>query len=129
MAKDQHAAYPTEAEVDTFRVLQPLINSALTEMREFAKKKQDGVVNGTKVQMLNRLFEDVRKVLAKEPSSRYLDSLNADELPQNSDVVLILGQYQAAMNNFAGRFYNDELGNRFWITQERLKAGRARQRE
>lgn len=129
MAKNQYAGYPTDEEVLAFETLRPLVTSALNEMREFAKKKQDGAVNGTKVQLLNRLLKDVRKALDKEPSGRYLDSISAEELPQNSDVVLILGQYDASMQNFYERFYNPEFGHKYWYTQERLKAGNARERE
>jgi len=43
---------------------------------------------------------------AKKKGNRlYLDELNEDDLPQNSDVVLILSQTAAAMEAFEKRYY------------------------
>jgi hypothetical protein len=41
-----------------------------------------------------------RQVLADEASFPFLDTLNEDDVPQSSDVVLILSQYVATMNQF-----------------------------
>jgi hypothetical protein len=62
---------------------------------------------------VNRLLADLRGLLAEETTIKYLDLLADDELPQYSDVVLILSQYEAAMTSFHSRYFNrrDERWN------------------
>jgi len=109
---------PTAAMVKKYVFLSPMLDSALAEMREFAKKKQDGIVTATKIKILNRLLSDVREVLAREESVNYLEPLDEQELPQNSDAVLILGQYKAALNSFHDAHYRWAANTQRWVTQE-----------
>ncbi len=109
---------PTEAQVAKFTYLSPMLDSAMTEMREFAKKKQDGIVSETKIRILNRLLTDIRGVLEHEESLAYLDLLSSEALPQNSDAVIILGQYRAALNSFKKRNYRSVNYENVWITKE-----------
>lgn len=122
MAKVKNTNLPTDAVVARFDMLSPMINSALEEMREFSKKKQDGVLNPLKVKVLNRLLTDIKEVLSADPSTEYLDLLDDESLPQNSDAVLILGQFRAAMDQFSNKYYgyHDGVGSsRRWLTVEK----------
>jgi hypothetical protein len=109
---------PTQETVDKFVYLSPMLDSALSEMREFSKKKQDGIVSATKIKILNRLLSDIRGILENEDSVAYLEPLSEDELPQNSDAVLILGQYGAALKSFKDAHYDYVGGSHRWITRE-----------
>lgn len=111
---------PTNAIATKFDLLSLMLISALNEMREFSKKKQDGVLNPLKVKLINRLLNDIKTILTSESSVQYLELLDEDSLPQNSDVVLILGQYKAAMDQFHNEFYcyDSNLITRRWFTQE-----------
>ena len=113
---------PNQEKVDKFAYLSPMLDSALTEMREFSKKKQDGIVSATKIKILNRLLSDIREILSGEDSVNYLDPLDEQALPQNSDAVLVLGQYRAAMDSFkkAHFKYVVSQGN-VWVTKEWLE--------
>lgn len=52
------------------------------------------------------------------PSRELLDLLDQDEVPQNSDVVLILSQYVAAMRHFRATYYSAEYGEEEgWMTE------------
>lgn len=84
------------------------------EFQELSKKKQDGQVGKTKVKMVNRLLKAIHELLQDEPNRGYLDELNEDDLPQNSDVVLILSQTSAAMEAFQRRYYVTHGMNRGW---------------
>ena len=120
---DDNRTPPTRAQVAKYELLSPLLDSALKEMREFSKKKQDGVVNKTKIDLINRIMRDVKELLADEPSNEYLDLLDEDMVPQNGDAVLILGQYRAAMNRFRSRHFKRNetgLGGK-WVTREEAK--------
>lgn len=109
---------PTEQQAATFDMLSPMLDSFLREMREFAKKKPEGIVTAPKVKMINRLLAQVKEVLAADPSAAYLDLLDEEALPQNSDAVLILGQFQAAMKQFQDKHYGWYGGTRRWSTRE-----------
>lgn len=109
---------PTQEKVNKFLYLSPMLNSALNEMREFSKKKQDGIVTATKIKILNRLLSDIRAILENEDSVNYLEPLREDELPQNSDAVLILGQYNAALESFRSAHFSHAYGGPRWVTRE-----------
>src|SRR5262249_2722971 len=112
---------PTESQVAKFKYLSPMLDSALSEMREFAKKKQDGIVSATKIKILNRLLTDIRTILDREESVGYLDLLSEDQLPQNSDAVIVLGQYRAALNSFRDKHFRSVDYKGTWITKEWLE--------
>jgi hypothetical protein len=112
---------PTESQVAKFEYLSPMLDSALSEMREFAKKRQDGIVSATKIKILNRLLTDIRWILEHEESLAYLDLLSEDQLPQNSDAVIVLGQYRAALNSFQAKHSHEINFRETWITKEWLE--------
>jgi hypothetical protein len=111
---------PTNEDVKKFLFLSPMLDSALNEMREFAKKKQDGLVSETKVKLINRLLTDLKQIARNEPSASYLDLLSESGLPQNSDAVLVLGQYRSALNSFRSNHLKMIDHSRTWITREWL---------
>ena len=116
-----HEDAPTEAQVAKYAYLSPMLDSALAEMREFSKKKQDGIVSEVKIKVLNRLLKEIKDVVAKEESAAYLDLLSEDELPQNSDAVLMLGQFRAALDSFHSRRYRTVGYEWAWMTKEWLE--------
>ena len=83
----------------------PLLNSMFREFQELSKKRPDGALNKRKVEIVNRLLRDIHGILEGESTSAYLDLLDEDDLPQNSDVVLILSQTVVAMERFRGKYY------------------------
>lgn len=120
-----HDAAPTDAQVAKFRFLSPMLDSALSEMREFAKKKQDGIVSETKIRILNRLVTDLRDILKNEASLNFLDLLSEEKLPQNSDAVIVLGQYRAALDSFESRHHRQVDYKPTWVTKEWIERKQA----
>lgn len=111
---------PTEAQAAAFDMVSPMVQSAHKEMSELSKKKQDGVLNELKVRHINRLLKQIQDVLEEDPSTHFLEILDEETLPQNSDAVLILGQWIAAMQQFRTRHHRryDSMGSHRWDTQE-----------
>ena len=107
-----------QAEFDKFEYLSPMLDSALAEMREFSKRKHDGIVSEMKIKILNRILSDIREILSGEETVTYLDPLDEQDLPQNSDAVLVLGQYRAAFDSF--KHGHQEIGS--WVTRRRRSA-------
>jgi hypothetical protein len=100
--------------------LMPLLTAMFREFQEASKKKPDAALNKRKVEIVNRLLRDVLSIIEGESTRAYLDLLDEDDVPQNSDVALILGQAVAAMIAFKQKYYRRDLlaGGPGWATAE-----------
>ncbi|MCG8377763.1 MAG: hypothetical protein MI702_14895 [Chlorobiales bacterium] len=98
---------PSDTLVEKFTMLSGLLNSVYTEMKELSKKKPDEPLNKFKVKNVNRVLEQVKEVLKDEPTIEFLDLLDDETLPSNSDAILIIGQYIASMRSFRNKFTNE----------------------
>jgi hypothetical protein len=90
----------TQEKVDKWDMTTPLLKAMFQQFIELSKKKPEAALNKPKVAMVNRLLEKCREVLADEMSLQFLDLSDGEQLPQNSDVVFILSQYDSAMKQF-----------------------------
>ena len=98
-------ATTTQARADAWQTAMPLLTAMFEELKDFGKKKPDAVVSKSKIALVNRVLEACRMVLDGQPSLVFLDLLNADDVPQMSDAVLMLSQYVAAMKSFNDKYY------------------------
>ena len=114
MAKNN---YPSRARVKEYFLLSELLNSIYLEMKEFSKKKPEDLLNEFKVKNVNRVLSQIKSLLNDEPTSQFLDILDSDSLPSNSDAILVIGQFKASMN----RFYDKNKTGSKWKTQEEPK--------
>ena len=121
MAKSEDKALTKNARVRVYETTISLLAAMYSELQDLAKKKPDATLNAAKVKMVNRLLTDLREVVADEPQLKYLDLLDDADLPQYSDVVLILSQYVGAMTAFRSRYYHNDyktMDDR-WFTEEK----------
>ena len=109
---------PTQAEADTYEMLRPMLDKIAREVRELSKKKQDGALNELKAKMINRVLTQIKDLLKNEPSVQFLDLLDTDILPTNSDSILIISQYDAALSAFHEKYYGWDGDSHRWFTQE-----------
>jgi hypothetical protein len=119
--KEVNKNLPTQADVNKFEMLEKLLASIYEEMKEFSKKKPDEPLNKFKVKNANRVLEQVKEIMKREPTNEFLDLLDEDSLPSNSDSILIIGQFNAAMAQFRSKYYRNYLsgyGYNIWTTQE-----------
>jgi hypothetical protein len=109
----------TEDKVASYKTSEKIFSGLIQEMRELSKKKADATLNKGKVKILNRVLDDIRLFLADEPEAKFLDELDDDDLPQNSDAVLVMVQYESALAAFKARYcvYVNGYGHP-WITPE-----------
>lgn len=99
------------AKLSRFELHYDMLMALLTEMREFAKRKQDGPVTPMKIEMISRRLDELREILKDEEIFPFLEKLDSDRVPCNSDVVLILAQYEVAMESHArGRYTWKPMG-------------------
>lgn len=118
--KQRKSSSPTEAQVKTFEMLLPMVEAAHKEIGDLSKKKPDGILNELKVRNINRLLLPVKELLDDEPSVEFLEVLDEESLPQNSDAVFLIGQFLAAMRQFEQLHhgYDPLEGEHRWFTEE-----------
>ena len=109
----------TSAKVEAFNAPSGVFAGLMQEMRELSKKKPDTTLSKNKVRILNRVLADIESVLRDEPEAKYLESLDDDDLPQNSDAVLVMVQHEKALAAFQKRYLVrvPGIGQR-WATEE-----------
>lgn len=86
-----------------FNLLGEMLYSAFSEMKDMSKKAPNEQLKSVKIKALNRILSRIKELLSNEPSTDFLDLLEEDDLPCNSDTVLIMSQYAAAMTDFYKR--------------------------
>ena len=102
----------------TITIFQGLIK----EVRELSKKKHDATLSKGKVKIINRILNDLIEFLRDEPEGRYLEILSDEDLPQHSDAVLVMVQFEAALNQFRRRYYDG--GSNKWRIEKKDKRAR-----
>jgi len=109
----------TTEKAETYETTAPLLRAMYREIQELSKKKPDGTLNTNKVKLINRLLSDIKDMLSNEPDSKYLDMIDDQDLPQYSDVVLILSQYSAAVGRFEDRYHRWDgiASEKRWLTE------------
>jgi len=111
---------PSEKKVIDYERPQPLIQSVYKEIKEFSKKKPDGVLNTLKVKMINRALKQIKDFLSDEPNIDFLELLDEEVIPSNSDAVLVVSQFLAVISQFRERYYgyDNDRGVTRWFTDE-----------
>ncbi|TYA84064.1 hypothetical protein [Seonamhaeicola marinus] len=109
---------PTKANAEQFDMLSPILDSVYEEIKELSKKKQDGALNALKVKMTNRILSKVKTILKDDPTVEFLDLLDEESLPTNSDAVLIIAQFKAAMEQYHNKHYGWNGIEHGWSTSD-----------
>lgn len=114
----------TEEAVATYQATHNIFAGLIKEVRVLSSKKPDASLSKGKVKIINRALTDLRKVLEREPEYKFLDLLDDDDLPQTSDAVLIMVQYESALEAFRKRYtrlVKNNLKNHYrdvWVTDK-----------
>ena len=106
----------TQEQVDNYERLMPMLEAAHSEMSELSKKKQDGVLNPLKIRNINRLLDGVSAILKSRPAYEFLEMLDEETIPQNSDAVLLLSQWKAALAQFKVSNHGYDGSRHRWFT-------------
>ncbi|SEN69910.1 hypothetical protein SAMN05192583_3350 [Sphingomonas gellani] len=114
----------TEAAVATYQSAIGVFTPLLHEVRELSKKKPDATLSASKVKLVNNVLDDLLAIVKSEPEGKYLERLEDDDLPQVSDALMMMAQFNAALDAFNKR-YHRYVKVRFerqhrWITVEQV---------
>ena len=96
---------PTEKNIEDYSLLKDMLHAQRQEFDLLSKKKSDGQLNKMKIKMVNRVIEPLNELLKNESSHKFLDIINENDMSTNSDVVLIISQYERALLNFKNKYY------------------------
>lgn len=102
----------SEADVQDFERLEQQLHSMLTEMSELSKKRANDGLNKFKLKLVNVLLEGVNEFLGAQRPFKEFETFDENDIPTNSDVVVMLSQYAAAV--FQYRVENTELRGIKW---------------
>lgn len=103
-------------EVDVFVKILMQTKKILQDFFELSKKKPNDAVNKFKLRFVNKILEDANSILgaANKPFDSF-DAFDVDDVPTNSDVVLILSQYLGCLKKF-GRVNIERDGySYYWV--------------
>ncbi|WP_025872703.1 hypothetical protein [Methylobacillus glycogenes] len=103
--------------VKTYETTMPLLLAMFGEFKELSKKTPTSAISKQKITIVNRLLNKILEALENEDTKNYLDLLDEDDIPQLSDVALILSQYVAAMQAFKQKYHGWDGNNHRWFTK------------
>ncbi|GAC1430722.1 MAG: hypothetical protein NVS1B11_25790 [Terriglobales bacterium] len=109
-----------------FEKLEQQLHSLLTEIFELSRKKPNDSLNKFKLKFINGGLDGLNKLLRDERPFQDFQLFDVDDLPSNSDVVMILSQYNAAILRFRTEQTTYEQGKYYWIINgktSKLEAG------
>jgi len=118
MKKKDHSNLPTEAQCEKHESLKPLLDSLFEEIKELSKKKPDEVLNKLKVKIINKILSQVKEFLSVMQTVEFLELLDEETLPSNSDATLMVGQFRAVRSQFKSKYYYYEDYENRWHTKE-----------
>jgi hypothetical protein len=103
-------------QIDEFSKLLLQTNKLLNDFLELSKKKPNDAVNKFKLKIVNNLLSTANKILTKKyiPFEGF-DLFDEDDLPTNSDVVVILDQYVACLKKFGRDSTEYEDYRHYWV--------------
>ena len=111
----------TNPAIEIYESSTPIFAGILRELRELSRKKPDATMSTGKVRIVNRVLNDVLVILKDESVGKYLEILEDQSLPQVSDAVLVMVQFESALAFFYQRYNRrDNFGGRYWNTEERV---------
>jgi hypothetical protein len=114
----------TDAAVATYNSATGVFTALLREVRELSKKKPDATMSPSKVKLINAVLDDLLTIVRDDPEGKYLQRLEDDDLPQVSDALLMMAQFDAALDAFKRRYFRSvKIGYTrewHWITAEKL---------
>ena len=87
-----------------YNLLAEMLNASFIELKDMSKKSPNDILKPMKVSLINRILQRCKDFFDDEPSVDFLDLLDDEDLPSNSDAVLIMSQYVAAFINFYKKY-------------------------
>lgn len=116
----------TDSDIDKFVKLVKQIKNLISEFSVLSKKKPDDAVNKFKIKLINPVLEVANYFVNDKKYKPFADFelFNEDELPTNSDVLVILSQYSACLEKYhedAIKFHDIDY-KYYWLVNGKLSS-------
>jgi len=108
---DKNQAKISDVDIEQYELLVPLLRAMYDEIKELSKKKPDGSLNKFKVGKINRILLPLKELMKNEPVLQFLDVLDEETPPFNSDAVLVLREYIQATKMFSDKYTHQVSGS------------------
>jgi hypothetical protein len=111
--------------IDEFEAVEAQVSAAREELLVLVKKNPHDALSKFKLSLVNGLLRRANALLAEDerPLADFSE-FDADELPSNSDVVVVLAQYLAALENLRVKHIQYSRGEWSWVSDGTRGAGR-----
>src|SRR5271154_2677233 len=106
-------------DIAEFQKFEQQLHSFLADISELSKKKPDDPLNKFKLKFINTTLAGLNRILKADRPFSAFDKFDPDDLPSNSDVVLLLSQYAAAAYRFRVENTTDNEDESTWIVRGR----------
>jgi hypothetical protein len=101
-------------EIDNFEKIMTQLESLHLEIGNLSKKSQNDAINKFKLKFINQAIVSANEILgtAYKPFEDFIQFEESD-IPSNSDVTMMLGQYLNCMD----KLRDDNVGNKsgYWV--------------
>lgn len=103
-------------QIDEFSKLLLQTDKLLADFLELSKRKPNDAVNKFKLKIVNNLLSTANQILTKKymPFDDFA-VFDEDDLPTNSDVVVIIAQYVACLKKFGRDSTEYQDYKHFWV--------------
>jgi hypothetical protein len=104
-------------DIPEFEKLEQQLHSFLAEISELSRKKPNDAMNKFKLKFINSTLDGLNKLLKDHRPFQDFTQFDPDDLPSNSDVIVILAQYAAATHRFRTENTIPDEGTWWWIVR------------
>lgn len=112
-------------DIEVYEKAEAQLVAFANEMKELSKKKPDAPLNRFKLDFINSILASLNEYLKeKHRPFKEFEKFDPDEMPSNSDVVLILAQYMTCMVRFREENTGYHTGYWYWKIEGKLSAER-----
>jgi hypothetical protein len=109
-------------DIDTFIKLVKQIKNLIAEFSVLSKRKPDDAVNKFKIKLINPVLKVANYFVSDKKYKPFaeFELFNEDDLPTNSDVLVILSQYSACLEKYHEDSIVYSAGTYYWLVNGKL---------
>lgn len=107
----------TENEVNIFLKLKPQIKNTYDEISLLSKKNPTESLNKFKLKFINSMIIEANEILGDKykPFPNEFEQFDADDMPNNGDVVFILSHYLTSLEKLRCDNIRNSHMNTYWV--------------
>jgi hypothetical protein len=103
-------------EINKFEKVTTQLNSLYEELSALSKKSQNDALNKFKLKFVNLALQEANNLLgAKYKPFGDFEKFDDEDLPTNSDVTMMLGQYLSCIEKLRADNIQMRHGNWYWL--------------